>query len=284
MDLRTALLEAAQASPEPLTAAQLKKRAKVPAKPTALKVVLDDLAQGGMLHAFTSGATTAYSAAHPQELAASALAEIVSKLVGAVSPASLKAQLPKSLRPWFDEAAARLVVKGRLWWLISGKTRLLSQTPPRPSDLLSKTQTAALEKLLVQVNQSRQTPRKLAELRAWLDDERPAAEAVATKPIVACPKAALTVEQLLEWYAADRARSSSSMIPIPHTWRRYTAWAEANDLQPSPDNFRAMLKSLYDEGRVILEPCERPQDLPESERSLQVSMAFGPPGYYWSVL
>lgn len=284
MDLRTALLEAAQTAPEPLTAAQLKKRANLPAKPTALKGVLDDLAQAGRLHAFTSGATTAYSAAHPQELAASALAEIASKLAGAASPASLKTQLPKSLRPWFDEALARLVVKGQLWWLISGKTRLLSRTPPRPSDLLSKTQTAALEKLLVQVNQSRQTPRTLAQLRAWLDDELPTAEAAAAKRIVATPTAGVTAEQLLEWYAADRARSSSSMIPIPQTWRRYTAWAEANDLQPSPDNFRRMLKSLYDEGRVILEPCERPQDLPESERSLQVSMAFGPPGYYWSVL
>ena len=284
MDLRTALLEAAQAAPEPLTAAQLKKHVKVPAKPAALKAVLDDLAQAGRLHAFTSGAATAYCTVHPQELAATALAGIVSKQVGATSPARLKAQLPKSLRPWFEEAVARLVVKGQLWWLISGKTRLLSRTPPRPSDLLSKTQTAALEKLLVQVNPSRQTPRTLAELLAWLDDEMPAAQVVATKPVPAAPAAVLTAAQLLEWYAADRARSSSSMIPIPHTWRRYSAWAEANDLQPSPDNFRAMLKSLYDEGRVILEPCERPQDLPEIERSLQVSMAFGPPGYYWSLL
>lgn len=280
MDLRTALLEAAKASPEPLTAAQLKKLAKVSAKPAALKGVLDDLAQAGLLHAFTSGATTAYCVNHPQELAANALAAIASQLPGATSPASLKAKLPKSLRPWFDEAQARLVVKGQLWWLIKGKTRLLTPAPPRPSELLTKTQTAALEKLVVQINHTRQTPLTLTALLAWLDGDSTAPVAAET---VGAP-ATLTAEQLIEWYVADRARSSSSMIPIPQTWLRYAAWAQANDLQANPDNFRAVLKSLYDEGRIILEPCERPQDLPDQERSLQVPMAFGPPGYYWSVL
>lgn len=285
MDLRTALLEAAKASPEPLTAAQLKKRAQVPARPAALKVVLDDLAQAGLLRVFTSGKSAAYCAVDPLELSVNALIGIVSQLADPTKPANLKTQLPKSLRPWFDKAAARLVVKGQLWWLISGKTRLLSPTPPRPSDLLSKTQTAALEKLLMQINQSRRTPRTLTELRAWLDDETtPAAQAAAVQPVITAASAGLTAEQLLEWYAADRARSSSSMIPIPQTWQRYAAWAGAQDLQPSPDTFRTMLKTLYDEGRIILEPCERPQDLPAEERSLQVPMAFGPPGYYWSVL
>jgi hypothetical protein len=283
MDLRTALLAAAKASPEPLTAAQLKKRAQVPAKPAALKVLLDDLAQAGLLRVFTSGKSNAYCAGDPLELSLKALAAIAANLKGSSTPASLKAKLPKTLRPWFDEAAARLVVKGQLWWHISGKTRLLSRTPPRPSDLLSKTQTAALEKLLMQVNQSRRTPRTLTELRAWLDDEAPAGVSITRAPVTTT-EAALTAEQLLEWYAADRARSSSSMIPIPQTWLRHAAWAQAQDLQPSPDTFRTLLKSLYDEGRIILEPCERPQDLPDEERSLQVPMAFGPPGYYWSVL
>ena len=284
MDLRTALLEAAKASPEPLTAAQLKKRAQVPAKPAALKVVLDDLAQAGLLRVFTSGKSAAYCAGDPLELSVNALIGMVSRLAGPTKPASLKTQLPKSLRPWFDEAAARLVVKGQLWWLISGKTRLLSPTPPRPSDQLSKPQTAALEKLLMQINSSRRIPRTLMELRAWLDDETPAAQAAPNPPVITAAPAGLTTEQLLEWYAADRARSSSSMIPIPQTWQRYLAWAGAQDLQPSPDTFRTLLKTLYDEGRIILEPCERPQDLPVEERSLQVPMAFGPPGYYWSVL
>ena len=284
MDLRTALLEVAKASPEPLTAAQLKKRAQVSAKPAALKVVLDDLAQAGLLRIFTSGKSAAYCAGDPLELSVNVLIGTTANLDGSFTPASLKARLPKSLRPWFDEALARLVVKGQLWWLINGKIRLLSRTPPRPSDLLSKTQTAALEKLILQINQSRRTPRTLTELRAWLDDETPAAQATVSKSVVAAPSSELTAEQLLAWYAADRARSSSSMIPIPQTWQRYTAWARAQDLQPSPDTFRAMLKSLYDEGRIILEPCERPQDLPDEERRLQVPMAFGPPGYYWSVL
>jgi len=288
MDLRTVLLEAIKASPEPLTAAQVKKCAAVSAKPAALTVVLDDLAQAGLLHAFTLGKATAYCTQHPQELAASSLAGLVAQLTEPTAPTQLKAALPKALRPWFDEALARLIVKGQAWWLIKGKTKLVSPQPPRPSDLLSKPQHAALENLLAEVNRSRRTHRSMAQLLAWLDEEETLETSrtgtvrttTAEKPVAA----ALTTDQLLLWYAEDRARSSSSMIPIPQTWKRYTTWAEACDLQPSPDTFRAELKRLYDEGRIILEPCERPQDLPELERDLQVPMAFGPPGYYWSVL
>jgi len=279
MDLRTVLLEAIKASPEPLTAAQVKKCAAVSAKPAALKVVLNDLAQAGLLRAFTLGKATAYSAQHPQELAATALAGLVAQLTEPMATTQLKAALPKALRPWFDEALARLIVKGQAWWLIKGKTKLITPQPPRPSDLLSKPQHAALEKLLAEVNRSRRTPRSMAQLLVWLDEE----SNVASPPIKRAT-ATLTTNQLVQWYAEDRARSSSSMIPIPHTWQRYASWAAAHDLSPSADTFRTALKSLYDEGCAILEPCERPQDLPEPERALQVPMAFGPPGYYWSVL
>jgi len=43
-----------------------------------------------------------------------------------------------------------------------------------------------------------------------------------------------------------------------------------------------MIETLYNDGQILLEPCERPQDLTEEERALLVPLALGPPGCFWS--
>jgi hypothetical protein len=79
----------------------------------------------------------------------------------------------------------------------------------------------------------------------------------------------------------DAVRSSTMMIPIPRTFDRYAAWANERGGLADSQVLRNLLEMLYNQGRILLEPCERPQDLPEHERSLLVPMSLGPPGYSW---
>jgi hypothetical protein len=74
------------------------------------------------------------------------------------------------------------------------------------------------------------------------------------------------------------------MIPIPDTYARYTEWAKSVGELVDSEVFKKALKELYDSGEAILEPHERPHELPAEQRDLQVPMAFGPPGFYWGVL
>ncbi len=109
----------------------------------------------------------------------------------------------------------------------------------------------------------------LADFIAWLDAE-PAAS-------VAVPGEA----ELHRWYEQDRVRSSTVMIPIPQTFARYAAWAAELGRAADSQVLRNLIETLYNNGCVLLEPCERPQDLPEHERAMLVPMSLGPPGYSW---
>jgi len=277
MDLPTTLLELLQRAPEPLTAAQLARQlsSKTPARTVA--AALADLAAAGRVIAFTQGRSTAYATRACADLCAEALALRLPLVTQPTAPAKLKTALPKSLRPWFDEALERLIIHGLAFWLPGGK--LILPRPVRPSDVLPAAAVSQLKKLLFAVNRHRSEPRSLADLLLWLDAGSSSTPAARPQPATA---AKLTPELLHQWYHTDRTQSGSAMIPIPHTWKHYETWASSQGLHADIVDFHQALEALYNSGSAMLEPCERPQDLPEDERRLQVPLSIGPPGYYWS--
>ena len=195
------------------------------------------------------------------------------------APAKLKTALPKSLRPWFDEALERLIMHGLAFWLPGGQ--LILPRPVRSSDVLLGVTVNQLKKMLLAVNRHRSEPRSLADLLQWLDAGSSPTLAASPGPPPATA-AKLTPELLHQWYHTDRAKSGSAMIPVPHTWKHYETWASTQGLHADIVDFHQALEALYNSGSAMLEPCERPQDLPEDERRLQVPLSIGPPGYYWS--
>lgn len=277
MDVPTTLFDLINAAAEPRTAVQLAKALPGKVSSKTVASALNQLAGAGKIKAFTQGRTTAYATRPPLDLCTEALALCLTHQQEATPPAKLKAAVLKSLQPWFDEALGRLVVQGIAYWLPRGKTRLVLPRPIRPSDLLSSNALNQFKKLLAEANRHRRQPRRIEDLLAWLDAEgnAPRIAAPATAP-------APTATQLRQWYNADLAQSSTSMIPIPFTWKHYESWAATHDQQADAETFRHALEALYNEGAAMLEPHERPQSLPESERLLQVPMSLGPPGYYWS--
>jgi hypothetical protein len=161
--------------------------------------------------------------------------------------------------------------------VLPGAKRLVYTQKPRPSALLTATQRRAMQKLFDAVNPARTQAATLMDFFVWLDAEAPSREESPTLPVSAIPDETL----LHEWYQQDATRSSTMMIPLPRTFERYTAWAAANGSTADSQVLRNLIETLYNNGRVLLEPCERPQDLPEHERSLLVPMSLGPPGYSW---
>ena len=91
----------------------------------------------------------------------------------------------------------------------------------------------------------------------------------------------VTEDLLRQWYEADAAGAASSMISIPQTWRRYQGWAHKRGVEADIQGLRRVLELLYNEGRIWLEPYDRPYDLAESEQALMIPMSLGPPGYSW---
>ena len=280
MDLPTSLFSLLQQASEPQTSTQLGKALPMKASPRAVTAALMQMAQAGKVTAFAQGKTTAYASRPPLDLCAESLALRLPLLQEAVAPAKLKSLLPKSLQPWFDEALGRLVVHGLAHWLPKGKSRLVQARPVKPSDVLSAGARKQLEKVLAEVNRRRRQARQMKELLAWLDAD----SAVATVPTAASepgPAPEPTPTQLRNWYEADRSASSTSMIPLPQTWQRYDSWASDRGWRADPADFKQAVQSMYEADEAMLEPHERPQDLPESERLLQVPLSVGPPGYYW---
>ena len=279
MDLPNTLLELLQRAPEPLTAAQLARQlpSKTPAKTVAAR--LADLAAAGRVIAFTQGRSTAYATRACADLCAEALALRLPLITQPTAPAKLKTALPKSLRPWFDEALERLIMHGLAFWLPGGQ--LILPRPVRSSDVLLGVTVNQLKKMLLAVNRHRSEPRSLADLLQWLDAGSSPTLAASPGPPPATA-AKLTPELLHQWYHTDRAKSGSAMIPVPHTWKHYETWASTQGLHADIVDFHQALEALYNSGSAMLEPCERPQDLPEDERRLQVPLSIGPPGYYWS--
>ena len=184
----------------------------------------------------------------------------------------LKAKLPAGLQPLFEAALGQLVATGAAYVLPWSK-RLVYARKPQPSELLSAVQRRALQKILQTANSARTQPASWDELIAWLDAEPPAPQVES----VIFPEAA----ELRAWYDLDRIRSSTMMIPIPQTFARYQAWAAERGGLADSQVFRILIETLYNQGQLLLEPCERPQDLPDHERALLVPMSLGPPGYSW---
>lgn len=281
MDLPNVLLDLLNSAAEPLTIVQVKKKLPGKVSPGAMATTLLELAEAGKLNALAIGKTTAYTARPPVDLCTEALAQRLPLLTQAAAPAKLKAGLPASLRPWFDEALGRLIVRGQAWWVPKGKSRLVQSRPVKFSDVASATMLNQLKKVLAEANRHRHEPRRLEDLLAWLESEgQPHATPAIPPPQPEAPEP--TVEQLRLWHETDRARSSTAMIPISQTWKHYEAWASGQGMRPDTVGFRQALESLYNSGAAMLEPHERPQDLPEHERGLQIPLSLGPPGFYWS--
>lgn len=267
----SALLEVLSQQLLPLTAAPIARLAKI--KVGQAKAELDALARGGQVFAFTQGKSTAYAVQPPRDLCAAALAARIAELEAPVAPTRLEKSLPQPLRPWFEEALGRLVVQGKAFWRIHGKRRLIAADAARPSESIAASQRRTLQKILAEANRHRRVPRTMDQLVAWLDADESSAKPAAAE---------VTSDLLRHWYELDRKRSSTSMIPIPQTFKHYEAWASANQRRADIVDFRQSVEALYNAGAAMLEPCERPNELPDHERQLQIPLTFGPPGYYWS--
>lgn len=282
MTLETAILDALARSALPLKAAEITKLIKPAfgkaATPKATAAALEALASAGTLTRILAGTAAKpqplFTHQTPEESAAAFLKSWVHASAKEQPAAKLQLKLPAGLRPFFEAALAQLVTSGEAF-VQSGGKRLVYSHRPRPSQSLSAAQRTALQKILQTVNTTRSQPATWEDLIAWLDDERPVP--VTPSPTVCVPSEA----DLQAWYELDRIRSSTMMIPIPSTFARYQAWAAGLGGVPDIQVFRRFIEKLYNEGRLLLEPCERPQDLPEHERALLVPMSLGPPGYSW---
>lgn len=280
MTLEYAIQEALSRSELPLKAAEILKLVKPAvgraATPKAVSAVLEALSSSGALNSIaagTRGKPQPLFTPHSLETAAAGLLKhwlhASKKEQQAVK---LKAKLPAGLLPCFEVALSSLVSAGAAF-VLPGAKPLVYAHKPRPSELLDAPLRRSLQKVLLAVNSVRTPPASLDDLIAWLD-AAPPAPPVAT---ICAPEEA----DLRAWYDLDRIRSSSVMIPIPRTFARYQAWAAERGGVADSQVLRNLIETLYINGHLLLEPCERPQDLPDHERALLVPMSLGPPGYSW---
>ncbi|WP_395749138.1 hypothetical protein [Prosthecobacter sp.] len=281
MTLEYAIQDALGRSTRPLKAAEIarliKPSAGRAATPKAVLAALESLASAGVLHQISAGTTS-----KPQplfsscSLEASAMALLKSWVHASKKEqkaAKLQAKLPFGLQSSFESALAQLHAEGALFVMPGGK-RLVYARKPRPSEMLGAAQRRALQKTLDAVNGARSQPLSWDALIQWLDEESP--------PPPAASSAIIPGEaELRVWYELDRIRSSTMMIPIPRTFARYRDWAAERGGVADCQVLRNLLEALYNNGLLLLEPCERPQDLPDNERALLVPMSLGPPGYSW---
>lgn len=281
MNLEAIILETLQQPAPPLKAAEIVKRIKPQAgrdaTPKAVTATLEMLAGAGRLHRINAGKAALFTTQSLELAAAALVKQTVHAAKKEVPAAALKKKLPPALHSSFEAALATLSATGDVF-VLPGAKRLVYARPPRPSELLSVAQRRTLQRMLDSVNVVRPRPAMLDDLLAWLDAV-PLPEETVPPPddAVHLPDEAL----LRQWYAEDSIRSSTVMIPIPRTFERYASWAHAQGGRADSQFLRNLLETLYNEGRLLLEPCERPQDLPEHERALLVPMALGPPGYSW---
>lgn len=283
MTLETAILDALARSALPLKAADISKLIKPAlgkaASPKAVVAALDALASAGSLTRILAGTAAKpqpfFTLQSPEDATAAFLKSWVHASAKEQPAAKLQSKLPVGLRSFFEAALAQLASAGDAFVQTGGK-RLIHARRPRPTQTLSAAQRTALQKILQTVNGARSQPASLEDLLAWLDQEPPS-----TPPPQSTSVIAPSESDLQTWYELDRIRSSTMMIPIPATFARYQAWAAECGGVADIQVFRRFIEKLYNDGRLLLEPCERPQDLPEHERALLVPMSLGPPGYSW---
>lgn len=280
MILEHAIQEALRHSELPLKAAEIAKLVKPAvgraATPKAVAEVLEALSVSGALNCIAAGTRSKplpLFTPHGLETATAAfLKHWVHASKKEQQAMKLKAKLPAGLQPCFETALDRLVVAGAVF-VLPGAKPLVYAHKPQPSDLLDAPLRRSLQKVLQTVNTVRTPPASLEDLIAWLD---------ATPPAPPVETACVPGEaDLRAWYDLDRIRSSTMMIPIPHTFARYQAWAAERGGVADSQVLRNLIETLYINGHLLLEPCERPQDLPDHERALLVPMSLGPPGYSW---
>ena len=281
MTLEEAIQDVLSRSELPLQAADIVKRVKPAIGSTATRKAvisaLNALSTAGLLNhigAGTPGNPRSLFTPHSLESAATAVLNHWVRGARKEQPAvKLKARLPIPLQPFFEAALSRLVAGGHAYLLPGGK-RLVYPRQPKPSEMLTAVQRRALQKILHTVNSVRTQPATWEKMLAWLDAPPPAS---IIEKNVALPGEA----ELRTWYDLDCIRSSTMMIPIPQTYARYKVWAAERGELPDCQVLRSLMEKLYINGRLLLEPCERPQDLPVDERALLVPMSLGPPGYSW---
>jgi len=280
MTLDQAIQDALSRSELPLKAGDIAKLVKPTvgksATPKAVAALLETLTAAGVLNRIVAGTRSKPPPLFTPHSLETAAVTILKHSVHAEKKeqqaVKLKAKLPLGLQPLFEDALSQLVATGAAFILPGGKP-LVYARKPQPSELLSAVQRSALKKILQTANSVRTQPASWDELIAWLDAEPPAPPVAS----VMVPEAA----ELRVWYDLDRIRSSTMMIPIPQTFARYQAWAAERGGVADSQVFRILIETLYNHGQLLLEPCERPQDLPEHERALLVPMSLGPPGYSW---
>lgn len=284
MTLEDAIREVLRSAPLPLKAGEITKQAKALAgklaTPKAVAATLAKMAEAGSLHRFAAGTVSKpeplYTLLEQVEAAAALLKQGVHTAKKEQEAAKLKAKLPAGLQPHFEAALARLTSQGHAF-VLPGTKRLVYAHKPGPSAFLTAAQRKAVQKILDQANSVRPVPATLDDFIAWLDEGPSAPPAIPQ----AEPPPPLDETLLREWYTQDRVRSSTVMIPIPQTFARYEAWALTYGFQPDSQVLRNFMQGLYNNGLVLLEPCERPQDLPAHERAMLVPMSLGPPGWSW---
>lgn len=283
MNLDDLVFDAVSLAELPLKAAEVTKSVKAQAgraaTPKAVAAALETLCASGRLNRTQAGKTMLFTT---QSLESATAVMVRSMIATAKQPpqaAKLRVKLPAGLQTHFEPALARLIENGQAF-VLPGAKRLVYAQRPKPSALLDKARQRALQKILDELNAAREVPVTVADFAAWLDGETPDVMAAATcvaEPLLVAPDEAV----LRAWYEQDRQRSSTLMVPIPRTFEKYSAWAEERGGIADSQALRNLMEGLYNTGRILLEPCERPQDLPEHERAMLVRMSLGPPGYSW---
>ncbi|MDB6003084.1 MAG: hypothetical protein JWR15_71 [Prosthecobacter sp.] len=276
MTLEHAINDALSRSELPLKAADIVKLIKPAvgraATPKAVAATLESLTSAGTLHRIVGKPQPLFTPHSLESVTSALLKHQVHSSKKEQPAANLKAQLPAALHPHFESSLAQLHAQGAAFVLLGSK-RLVYARKPRPSELLGAAQRRSLQKTLDAVNSARAQPATLDDFIAWLDEASPAPP---TESVITPSEA-----ELRAWYDLDRIRSSTMMIPIPRTFARYQAWAAERGGLADSQVLRSLLETLYNNGHLLLEPCERPQDLPDHERALLVPMSLGPPGYSW---
>lgn len=280
MTLEYAIHDVLSRSELPLKAAEITKLIKPAvgkaATPKAVAAVLESLTTAGTLTRIAGKPQPLFTSHSLESVTTALLNHSIHASKKEQPAAKLKTKLPLTLHPHFESSLAQLHTQGTAF-ILPGSKRLIYSRRPLPSELLTATQRRALQKTLDAANSTREQPATLEAFIAWLDDAPPATPPASPVASVITP----TEAELRAWYDFDRIRSSTSMIPIPRTFAHYQTWAAERGGVADSQVLRNLLEALYNNGHLLLEPCERPQDLPDHERALLVPMSLGPPGYSW---
>lgn len=280
MNLEDLILETVRGEPLPVRASDVAKRVRAragrAATPMVVATALESMAQAGALNQIAmSGKPPLFTHLSHGEAALALLRKCLLALAKELPAAKLKLKLPVGLQPHFEPALISMVAADEAF-VLPGAKRLVFAGRPKPSALLDAPRRRALQKILDHVNAVRASPATLGDLIAWLDGDVAVLEEASSIASLAPDEA-----DLRSWYEMDRVRSSTVMIPIPQTFVRFQEWAGQHGRIADSQVLRNLLEVLYNNGSILLEPCERPQDLPDHERDLLVPMSLGPPGYSW---